>query len=275
MNLRTILALNCLALVVASESRAAISFTGSYSQNFDALAITGSANAWANDSTLAGWHLFNSAGAGIPTYRAAMGSEAVGAFYSFGSAGATERALGGVGAGTVYFGSPASGAAAGYIAVALMNGTLNSFNSFTLSFAGEQWRNAGNVTAQKMALQYGFGSTVASVATWNTPGGLFDYTSPVTSAAAGAVNGNVAGRVTGLGGTVSGLNWLAGDTLWIRWIENNDASDDHGLAIDDFSIAATTSNVAVPEPSTYLAGLLLALPFGVHGVRYLRNQKRA
>jgi hypothetical protein len=34
-----------------------------------------------------------------------------------------------------------------------------------------------------------------------------------------------------------------------------------------------TSSAAVPEPSTYIAGLLLLLPFGLQGMRYLRRQK--
>ncbi len=39
--------------------------------------------------------------------------------------------------------------------------------------------------------------------------------------------------------------------------------------IDNIQVAA------VPEPSTFIAGALLALPFGVQGIRYLRNRKRA
>jgi hypothetical protein len=32
--------------------------------------------------------------------------------------------------------------------------------------------------------------------------------------------------------------------------------------------------VPIPEPSTYLAGALLFIPFGVHGIRYLRSRKK-
>jgi hypothetical protein len=32
--------------------------------------------------------------------------------------------------------------------------------------------------------------------------------------------------------------------------------------------------VPIPEPSTYLAGALLFIPFGVHGIRYLRSRKQ-
>src|SRR3954470_22594682 len=38
---------------------------GTYSQNFDTLPTTGTAAAWANDSTIAGWSLFNKTPAAI------------------------------------------------------------------------------------------------------------------------------------------------------------------------------------------------------------------
>lgn len=33
-------------------------------------------------------------------------------------------------------------------------------------------------------------------------------------------------------------------------------------------------NTAVAEPSTYLAGALLLLPFGLQGIRHLRSRKQ-
>ena len=42
------------------------------------------------------------------------------------------------------------------------------------------------------------------------------------------------------------------------------------IALDDVSLTA-----AVPEPSTYLAGALLLLPFGLQGIRHLRSRKQA
>jgi len=99
-----------------------------------------------------------------------------------------------------------------------------------------------------MVLQYGFAATYAGVTTWNIPGGTFNFTSPVTvnTGSGAAVDGNVAGKVTGRGGTISSLTWNNGDTLWVRWVENNDAGNDHGLAIDTFSLTATA---IVPEPT--------------------------
>lgn len=67
-------------------------------------------------------------------------------------------------------------------------------------------------------------------------------------------------------------------TIYLRLIDNSTTSANDGTVatagtsrVDDFMIEATP----IPEPSTWVAGALLALPFGLHGIRYLRNRKRA
>ena len=102
-----------------------------------------------------------------------------------------------------------------------------------------------------MVLEYGFGSTFSTVSSWTAPGGNFDWSSPVVGSTAAALDGNVAGLVPGKGGTISNLTWPAGGTLWLRWIENNDVGNDHGLAIDDFSFS-TVAAAVVPEPASLL-----------------------
>jgi hypothetical protein len=226
----------------------------SYTQNFDSLATTGTANLWTNDSTLQGWSLFTSSGSDITAYSTGNGSSNTGNFYSFGTTGSTDRALGGVGSGGAYFGTPApaSGAVAGYIAVAFQNNSSSALNNFTVGFNGEQWRNGGNTSAQPMVLEYGYGSSFATVSSWTAPGGNFDWNSPVATVTAAALDGNAApNSVLGLGGTVA-TTWGAGDTLWIRWVERNDVGLDHGLAIDNLTFSVSP----VPEPATYV--LLLA-----------------
>lgn len=231
-----------------------------YGNTFDTLASTGTGNAWTNNTTFPGWFLFNSTGAAITAYNAGTGSSNTGSFYSFGSTGSGERAFGGVASGGGYFGSPASGAVAGWIVFGATNTTGLTLTEFTVGFNGEQWRDGGNGTpvAQTMVLEYGFGATFAAVGTWIAPGGNFDWSSPVfTNTGAGAaVDGNVAGLVTGRGGTISSLNWLNGDTLWIRWVERNDVGNDHGLAIDNMSFSA---NVPTPGAAALLGigGLMI------------------
>lgn len=241
----------------AAVSVDSTSFT--YSQTFDTLITTGTSQAWSNDSTLAGWSLFTKDSNAITTYNAGAGTSNTGAFYSFGTGTGTDRALGGAASGGAYFGSPSAGAVAGYIALGLTNDSGSQLDSITIGFSGEQWRDGGNVSGalQTMVLEYGFGSSFAAVTSWTAPGGNFNWTSPIanTSATGAAVDGNVAGSVPGKGGTLSSLSWDTSSTLWLRWIERNDTGNDHGLAIDDFSITGVTA-AAIPEPASVVLGSL-------------------
>lgn len=256
----------CLAVAVPAKAEIAYTTPGAtYSQDFDSLASTGTNVSWANDSTIAGWNLFRRTNAtdttpvAMTSYNAGDGSVNTGAFYSFGTTGSSERALGGIASGGAAFGSPPSGTVAGWIASNIRNATGQTLSSFTLSFNGEQWRDGGNGTpvAQTMKFEYGFGSTFAGVTTWTAPGGTFDWASPVFTTTGAAVNGNSTGLVTNRGGTITGLNWTDNTTLWLRWIELNDSGNDHGLAIDSLSFSA------VPEASTILFGTLVCMTFGV------------
>ena len=254
-----LLALTC-APAHAALSVSSTAF--SYSQTFDTLASSGAANAWVDDSTLAGWSLINSIGASVPTY-ATDNTSNTGGFRSFGDTGSSERAFGGVASGGAYFGSPASNAVAGWIVVAFTNGTGAALAGFNVAFNGEQWRNGGNTSAQTMVLEYGYGASFGSVTSWTAPGGSFDFTSPVVGATASAVAGNSAGLVGGLGGSIT-TPWAAGDTLWLRWVERNDAGNDHGLAIDDLRFSVS----AVPEP-----GALTLMIAGIVAVAFVARRR--
>jgi len=247
-------------LLSALSAQATVSVNSAaftYSQSFDTLAASGTTNAWANDSTLAGWSLFNGATA-LTNYRASTGSDNAGAAYSFGASGSQERALGSIASGSV---------ANPTLAVAFTNNSGLALNSFTLGYDGEQWRNGGNASqaAHKLTVQYGFGSSFAAVTTWTTAGTGFDFTSPVTAATGGAVVGNTAGLAAGLGGTIA-ADWAAGSTLWIRWNDVNDVGNDHGLAIDNMTLSVTA---AVPEPGSF--AMLLA---GLGAVGFVARRRR-
>ncbi len=235
-----------------------------YSQDFDSLASSGTDISWTNDTTIAGWSLYRVAAGSDPTpvpmtfYDASAGTADSGRFYSLGTD--ADRALGAIGNGT--FGYPGDQASpipinsmAGWLAASFTNGTGVEVNQITVAYDGEQWRDAGDNEppyAQTMEFQYGFGSDFSSVSTWNSPGGSFDFTSPVFTTTAGAIDGNVAGSVAGLGGTISDLSWQAGETLWLRWVVQNDSGFDHALAIDNFSLNAAAAVSAVPEAGSML-----------------------
>jgi hypothetical protein len=191
-------------------------------------------------------------GTAITTYSAGNGGTWYPSFFSFGSTGSGERALGAIGGSTSYFGNPNSGAVAGWIAVGLINLSGSTFNSLSVHYDGEQWRNGGANSPQTMAMQWGIGSSFSAVSSWNNPGSAFNFTSPVNSNVGQAVNGNTTGLVAGIGGTISSVTWNNGDTLWIRWIEDNYGSASDGLALDNFQFTASV----VPEPSTLCLGFV-------------------
>ena len=266
--------LSLLGALPAANAAIVVTTAGQgYSQSFDTLATSGSSVAWANDSTIQGWSLFRqpAPGTAVTGYVAGNGSSNTGSFYSFGATASTDRALGGVGSGGTYFGSPASGMVSGWIAVEFRNDSGQDLSGFSLAFNGEQWRNGGNTSAQTMVLEYGFGSSFSAVSTWVAPGGLFDWSSSVNSATAAAVDGNAAGLAAGRGGLVD-ARWNANDTLWVRWAEVNDVANDHGLAIDDVSFAAGQAlPSAVPLPP---AVALLAAGMAVLGWLSRYRQQR-
>ncbi|MEJ1937649.1 hypothetical protein WDZ92_46245, partial [Nostoc sp. NIES-2111] len=106
-----------------------------------------------------------------------------------------------------------------------------------------------------LTLQYGFGASYAAVTSWLSPGTGFDFSSVVGTTTAAPIDGNVTGRVAGLGGTVA-TNWAVGDTLWIRWTDVDNTGGDHGLALHKINLSGTAA--AAPWPGTHapmLAGL--------------------
>ena len=227
-----------------------------YQQNFNTLANSGSSVTWQNGLTLdGGWSLFHRTSASVASpipvtsYATGDGSSAIGSFYSYGVTSGSDRALGGLGTGGAYFGSPASGATAGRITLAVQNKTTSPLTEFTLSYAGEQWRNNGAASPQTMRFEYGLGTAFNTVPNWIAPGSAFDFTSLNNSTLAARVNGNTTGLSPDHGGSIGNLTWERDQTLWLRWTELNDVGNDHGLAIDDIQFSASS----VPEPSEYAA----------------------
>ena len=199
-------------------------------ENFDTLAPTGTAIPWTDNSTIPGWYSTRAA------YNSGTGSSSTGALYSFGVAGAnpvTDRALGSVASG---------GTLTVLHAARLTNSTGGTIDSLDVSYAGEQWRNGGNTAAHTLTFQYqvadpGIITGANAPATgWITVPEL-SFTGPITGATAAALDGNAPGnrivRLATLAVTVAN-----GREIWFRWQDPDDGGNDHGLAVDDFSVTA-------------------------------------
>lgn len=208
---------------------------GTYTQTFDTLATSGSANVWTDDTTITGWYAAKSvAPAAVTSYRSEAGTGTTGALYSYGTGTNTDRALGSLASGTP--GNFAFG-------VLIQNSSGSSLTLDTFSFFGEQWRNGGNTTAQTLTFAYqisaspitSFDASAATPAGW-TPLSVFNFTSPIATATAASLDGNATTNRAQKSGTL-GLTLQAGQYIALRWFDLNDTGNDHGLSIDDLSLA--------------------------------------
>lgn len=232
------------ALAAASLSaQAQVQLTAAslnYSQNFDTLASSGTSS-----SLPAGWAFLEAGSNANTTYAAGTGSDNAGNTYSFGKAGSTERALGGM----------RSGSLVPQFGVSFVNLAGRAIESVSIGYIGEQWRLGGTGRTDRLSFQYSTDATTLNSGTWTNLSAL-DFIAPKNSTPTGALDGNAAANRSALSGSIAGLNLAQGGSLWLRWSDVDVSGADDGLAIDDFSFNATLA--PVPEPSTYallLAGL--------------------
>ena len=214
-----------------------------YTQSFDSLSASGTANPWADGGTLPGWYASTNLGGGgvVATFRADSGTSTAGALYSYGTNGvnpASDRALGSIGSGTP--GNFAYG-------VLLINDTATSIaTNITISYTGEEWRNGGNTTPQTLAFSYrkSFSPITSSdannVFTWTAVPAL-NFTTPIATASAGALDGNNPANRTVLSPVLlTNITLFPGEEIFFRFYDSNDAGNDHGVAVDNFSFSFTT-----------------------------------
>ncbi len=243
-------------------------------QNFDGLANTGTAIPWADNTTIPGWYSTRT------TYNSGTGSSNTGALYSFGSAAATDRALGGVGSG---------GTGTFYWAVRFVNDTGSTISSLDISYTGEQWRDGGAATPVAQTLPFEYQTAAAGTITdadtpttgWTAFAAL-DFSSPTfTNTGSGAaLDGNLSANKTAKSNTLT-VTVAPGAEVWLRWKDINDTGNDHGLAIDDLSVtpqgAAGLPNLTLTDVSanegnagttTFTFTVSLSAPAGAGGVTF-------
>ncbi len=232
------------ATLLAQLGVAQVPFSsGIYLQTFNTLANTGTPT-WTDNSTLLGWYAAKSvAPTAIVGYTPGTGSGNAGVLYSFGSASSTERALGAVtssGSGNIAFG------------VRFLNDTPQPITDIIVSCTGEEWRTA-NATAQTLTFSYRVGNTldadVANANTWTSVAAL-NFTSPVNSATATALDGNVAANRQVIAGVpLNGVQVAPGQEIFFRWFETKGSGSMDGLAIDDLTVSFS-GGTTVNNPPT-------------------------
>lgn len=198
-------------------------------QNFDALAnVAGSTT---NSLTLPGWFMTESGGGARDNeqYAVDAGVSNVGDTYSYGSAGAAERALGSLRSGTLI---PLFGAC-------FTNNTGSTIDSIDVAYAGEQWRLGTAGRSDHLNFEYSTNATSLTTGAWSGVAAL-DFVTPDT-VTIGAKNGNDVAHRVSLASTISSLAVANGASIWIRWIDIDASGADDGLAVDDFSLTPHTS----------------------------------
>ncbi|WP_349741535.1 PEP-CTERM sorting domain-containing protein [Roseateles cavernae] len=221
----------------------------SYQQSFDSLATSGTSSALPT-----GWAFLETGTNANASYAAGTGSDNAGNVYSFGSAGSSERALGGLLSGSV---TPVFGAS-------FTNQASRAIDSLAISYTGEQWRLGAANRADRLQFQYSTDASSLNTGSWTSVSAL-DFGSIVTTGSARALNGN--SNSAAVSGSLSGLSLAQGATVWLRWTDFNASGADDGLAVDNFSLNATLA--PVPEPSSY--ALLLA---GLGAIGFVTRRRR-
>src|ERR1035437_6524135 len=242
--------LNAGIFIESASAQILVSAGSPYTQNFDSLVSTGTANTWEDNTTLSGWYASKTlGGATVATYRADTGAANTGALYSYGVAGvnpATDRAFGSVGSGTP-----------GHFAygVRFQNDTALAMTNINISYTGEQWRNGGNTATQTLAFSYYISSSPITTSdagnanAWVAFSAL-SFNSPTVGATITVLDGNAAANRQDFPATVlTNIVVFPGQEIFFRWLDINDAGNDHGLAIDDLTISFTTVPAIVTPPA--------------------------
>lgn len=218
--------------VVAAQCVSLTTLGSASTQNFDTLSNT--AGSTTNNLTITGWFMTESGGGARDNeqYGVDTGGSNTGDTYSYGAAGSTDRALGGLRSGTLI---PNFGAC-------FTNNTGATVNSLAIAYTGEQWRLGTAARTDQLNFEYSLNATDLVTGAWTGVSAL-NFVTPDT-ATTGAKNGNASTSRTALSSTVSSLSIANGATFWIRWVDTDASGADDGLAVDDFSLTPIASAAA-------------------------------
>ena len=216
--------------------------TSAYTQDFNILASTSTssvvpAGVGFVETNVGTGTTANNTYTAITISSTGSGSSGTGETYSFGAGttATTDRALGSV----------RSGSLASQYGFAFTNTTGSVITSLAVSYTGETYRLAGSTPARgssdRLDFQYSTDATSLTTGTFIDVDPL-DYVGPVNNVTSSTgFDGNDPANRTVVTGTITGLSIAAGATFYIRYVDFDAPGADDGLAIDDFSITASTS----------------------------------
>jgi hypothetical protein len=119
----------------------------------------------------------------------------------------------------------------------IRNNTGQTQTSCNIAYTGEQWRTTTVTTPQKLLFSYKTVDETAVLAnginqTSMTAASNLTFTAPITGGVATALDGKNAANRRVVGGTLTGLNWQAGQYLVVRF--DQEVNNSSSVAIDDF-----------------------------------------
>ncbi len=217
-------------------------FNETYFQDFNSLSNTYGVASF--ETLPKGWFAKENGANSDGTYNVSYGEFGGGNIYSYGDSSSTDRALGSIGSGTNNL---------SFYGAAFINTTGKTIENIQINYTGEQWRQGRpglDRSTGPDTLHFSFAINAKTIETGDyQPEVNLNFFSPREDAELNTpLNGNSSENKKEVKHVLFNLNIAAGDTLWIRWKDNDSQSYDDGLAIDSFSLAAI-ENVSVPEIS--------------------------
>ena len=249
-----------LALGAAGVTAGPINFNGTttYTQDFEGLSSTTASGATPGSgmnelTTLAGnsttsvssWFVYGTAGWGLK-WGVTNGSSNAGSFYALvnsATAGSvTNHALG----------SLASGSNIGFFGLVLRNDSGATINDLSIAYDEVMNRNP-STTPNPYPLSYLVSSTAVATATASVGAGTFadaagswntttlGFTTPSSGTGAPSTTqttlNNTVTKIATITGTLSELNWTAGDYIYLRWTDTDNTGSDAAAGVDNFSLS--------------------------------------
>ena len=209
--------------------------TGSYTQDFNALALSGQANVWDNAvEPLAAWYAYTRTEE-VTAYRTSPGSGTSGGVYSFGTANSANRALGSLAASgnTIRYG------------VAFTNAIGLAVTNLAVRFKAEQWRVGASALTNTLVFEYCVTNRVLPLyqSVWRRVNALCFDSPLVTNGtqSAGAVSAVVPVALTA---NITRPIPPAGIVM-LRWSDVDDTNGDHGFGIDDVEVEWTAGAMPI------------------------------